>query len=261
MLGSTCSLLVFCCRFLQLSSREPPAGLELLTQLVGQKRSEDEGSLWRNLRLDWVRNWDKSCQTAIILSRFHHSGASHTPGASTKGPSASAVKALPSSACFAVDLNSCESTVLWRYLTSLHDHQRVLGWIGGAGQTSSAPRWPELAPEVVNSNTMCSTYMRENILDLLARYRRTFGVCAATEGADAAVYRRASRRSVFIPDELADLEQLLWRLAQGGGVMTSFPPVPQYRSPLSLDFHSCFITFCQDRNLQYLLYTYLEHYR
>lgn len=75
------------------------------------------------------------------------------------------------------------------------------------------------------------------------------------------VSRCVSRRSVFIPDELADLEQLLWRLAQGGGVMASTPPVPQYRSPLSLDFHSLFITFCQDHNLQYLLYTYLQHYR
>lgn len=50
------------------------------------------------------------------------------------------------------------------------------------------------------------------------------------------------------------MEQLMWRLAQGGGVMGSSPPVPQ-------DFHSLFITFCQDHNLQYLLYTYLEHYR
>lgn len=83
----------------------------------------------------------------------------------------------------------------------------------------------------------------------------------STRRADRAGSRRASRRSVFIPDELADLEQLLWRLAQGGGVMTSAPPVPQYRSPLSLHFHSFFITFCQNHNLQYLLYTYLEHYR
>ncbi|TNN00676.1 hypothetical protein fugu_011922 [Takifugu bimaculatus] len=194
-------------RWLQMILREPPAGVEVLTELVGPKRSEEEGSLWRNLRLDWARNWDKSCQTAITLSRRQHS-----------------------------DLSSCESAVLWRYLTSLHDH-RVLSWISGKGQTSGSPRWPELAPEVVNNNTMCSTYMRENILDLLAR------------------------RSVFIPDELADFEQLLWRLAQGGGVMASTPPVPQYRSPLSLDFHSLFITFCQDHNLQYLLYTYLQHYR
>lgn len=79
MLDSTCSLLVFWCRFLQMSSSEPPAALELLTTLVEQQRPADEGSLWRNLQLDWVRNWDKSCQTAIILSRLQHSGISIRP--------------------------------------------------------------------------------------------------------------------------------------------------------------------------------------
>lgn len=43
--------------------------------------------------------------------------------------------------------------------------------------------------------------------------------------------------------------------------MSSSPPIPQYRSPLGLDLHSLFITFCLDHSLQYLLYTYLEHYR
>lgn len=71
----------------------------------------------------------------------------------------------------------------------------------------------------------------------------------------------SSRRGLFIPEELADLEQLLWRLAQGGGVMAPSPPVPQYRSPLGLDLHAVFITFCLEHGLQYLLYTYLEHYR
>lgn len=65
--------------------KEPPAGVEVLTELVGQKQSEEEGSLWRNLRLDWVRNWDKSCQTAVTLSRRQHSGASTSSyGGSTK---------------------------------------------------------------------------------------------------------------------------------------------------------------------------------
>lgn len=43
--------------------------------------------------------------------------------------------------------------------------------------------------------------------------------------------------------------------------MASSPPVPQYHSPLGLDLHAVFITFCLDHGLQYLLYTYLEHYR
>lgn len=60
---------------------------------------------------------------------------------------------------------------------------------------------------------------------------------------------------------MADLQQLLWRLAQDGGVMAPSPPIPQYRSAQGLDFHAVFITFCLDHGLQYLLYTYLEHYR
>uniref|UniRef100_A0A672YJZ8 SPG11 vesicle trafficking associated, spatacsin n=1 Tax=Sphaeramia orbicularis TaxID=375764 RepID=A0A672YJZ8_9TELE len=133
------------------------------------------------------------------------------------------------------ELSSCDSAVLWNYLTALHDQRQVVQWIQNSN--SDAPGWPELTPELVNNNTACSTYMRESILDLLAR------------------------RGLFIPEELAVLEQLLWRLAQGGGVMAPSPPVPQYRSPLGLDLHSLFITFCLEHGLQYLLYSYLEHYR
>lgn len=66
-----------------------------------------------------------------------------------------------------LELTSCDSAVLWRYVTALHDQERVVSWING--DSCSAARWPELTPELVNNNTLCSTYMRENILDLLAR--------------------------------------------------------------------------------------------
>uniref|UniRef100_A0A672YKB5 SPG11 vesicle trafficking associated, spatacsin n=1 Tax=Sphaeramia orbicularis TaxID=375764 RepID=A0A672YKB5_9TELE len=175
-------------------------GEELLKNVVDLRKPEDAG-LWMNIKLDWVRNWDQSSRTAVLLSRLH----------------------------------SCDSAVLWNYLTALHDQRQVVQWIQNSN--SDAPGWPELTPELVNNNTACSTYMRESILDLLAR------------------------RGLFIPEELAVLEQLLWRLAQGGGVMAPSPPVPQYRSPLGLDLHSLFITFCLEHGLQYLLYSYLEHYR
>lgn len=70
-----------------------------------------------------------------------------------------------------------------------------------------------------------------------------------------------SRRGLFIPDELEDLQRLLWRLAQGGGVMATAPSLPRYRSSQGLDLHALFITFCLDHGLQYLLYTYLQHHR
>ncbi|XP_076588606.1 spatacsin isoform X2 [Chaetodon auriga] len=195
-------------RVVQMGCKAAGGGEEVLEELVRQRRSEEDGGLWRNLRLDWVRNWDQSCQTAVLLSRLQHT-----------------------------ELSSCDPAVLWRYLTALHDRRRVVDWIDWNKETSSASRWPELTPELVNNNTVCSTYMREDILDQLAR------------------------RRLFIPEELADLEQLLWRLAQGGGVMASSPPVLQYRSPLGFDLHSLFVAFCLDHSLQYLLYTYLEHFR
>lgn len=73
-----------------------------------------------------------------------------------------------------LELTSCDSAVLWHYLTSLHDQRRAVSWIDGKGEASGDPRWPELIPELVSGFTACSTYMKENILDLLARYGRHF---------------------------------------------------------------------------------------
>uniref|UniRef100_A0A8C9YSA6 SPG11 vesicle trafficking associated, spatacsin n=1 Tax=Sander lucioperca TaxID=283035 RepID=A0A8C9YSA6_SANLU len=114
-------------------------GEAVLGALAGQRTSQGDEGLWRNVRLDWVRNWDQSCQTAVLLSRLQHT-----------------------------EVTSCDSALLWRYLTALHDQQRVVDWIQ-SGEASGGSRWPELTPELVNSNTVCSSYMREQILDLLAR--------------------------------------------------------------------------------------------
>ncbi|KAM4733870.1 spatacsin [Anableps anableps] len=179
---------------------------EVLKELV-EPSPEEVGELWRNLRLDWVKNWDQNCQTAVLLSRLQH-----------------------------IELSCCDPSVLWRYLTAFHDQQKVVDWIHDQ-RTSNSPCWPDITPEMVNNNTVCSIFFKENILDFLAR------------------------KGVFIPEEMSDLEQLLWRLAQGVGLMASSPPIPQYCSPMGLNLHSVFIAFCLEHNLQYLLYTYLEHYR
>uniref|UniRef100_A0A3B5L2L6 Spatacsin C-terminal domain-containing protein n=1 Tax=Xiphophorus couchianus TaxID=32473 RepID=A0A3B5L2L6_9TELE len=181
-----------CSRLPQMVHKELD-GEEVLKELVGQS-SEEEGELWRNLRLDWVKTWDQS------------------------------------------QLSCCDPAVLWHYLTAFHHHQKVVDWIHNQ-RTFGSPCWPDITPEMVNNNTVCSIFFKENILDLLAG------------------------KGVFIPDEMSDLEQLLWRLAQGAGLMTSSPPVSQYCSPVGLNLHSVFIALCLEHNLQYLLYTYLEHYR
>ncbi|TMS05935.1 Spatacsin [Larimichthys crocea] len=140
-------------------------GDEVLEDLLGPKRSEEDGVLWRNLRLDWVRNWDQSCQTAVLLSRLQHT-----------------------------DLTSCDSAVLWRYLTALHDQRRVVDWIDWNGETSGASRWPELTPELVNNNTVCSTYMRENILDLLASLKKNIKSLTETNAVDGSLQGVHQRR-------------------------------------------------------------------
>ena len=65
----------------------------------------------------------------------------------------------------------------------------------------------------------------------------------------------------MVQEELCDLQLLLWRLSQGGGVMSGSPSLPQYRSPLGLDLHSLFISLCVKHSLHFLLYSYLQHHR
>lgn len=167
--------------------REAGAGEEVLEELASHRRTEEDGGLWRNLRLDWVRNWDQSCQTAVLLSRLQHTGRLQQPSDHLNRTRTKMVPEGLNGFCLfgrfhsllkefslfsSLELTSCDSAVLWRYLTALHDQRRVVDWIQNE-ETSSGSRWPELTPELVNNNTVCSTYMRERILDLLARYSST----------------------------------------------------------------------------------------
>lgn len=238
-------------------------GEEVLKELLGHRRPEEKEELWRNLRLDWVKNWDLSCQTAVLLSRLQHTGkerARTRPAAALPAPQVCVCSNRPpeQDPCGVCppELSCGDAAVLWRYLTALHDQQRVVDWLQ-AQRTGSPSCWPEITPQLVNEHTACSTSMKETVLDLLARYGT-----APTSWSTLTVNRVqrcpccVSRGGQFVPDEVSDLELLLWRLAQGGGLMTSPPPLPQ-----GLDLHSVLILFCLERSLQYLLYTYLDHYR
>ncbi|XP_076863202.1 spatacsin [Brachyhypopomus gauderio] len=182
---------------------------KVIQEIVGGPRPPSSQSLLGSLRLDWVTHWDNNTQKSLLLSR------------------------LPDSM-----LGSCDPTVLWSYLTSLHDQDRITAWLTSmAAQQSgstAAPQWPPLTPAIVDEHSQCSGYMRDQILDMLAR------------------------QDVFVQSEMSDFEQLLWRLGQAGGVMrpSRDPPVPQFQ-----DFHARFVQHCLENNLQYLLYTYLEHYK
>uniref|UniRef100_A0A8D0G645 SPG11 vesicle trafficking associated, spatacsin n=1 Tax=Sphenodon punctatus TaxID=8508 RepID=A0A8D0G645_SPHPU len=137
------------------------------------------------------------------------------------------------------ELKSCNPEVLWMHLTSWHDWQNVCSWIEESQDRTVSvqqAKWPPLTPDIIDRNTLCSGCMRNEILDKLAR------------------------NGVFVPSELEDFELLLQRLAHVGGVMQKPHPVPEYKATGGLDFHTSFILYCVERNLQYLLYTYLDYY-
>uniref|UniRef100_A0A8C5JPC0 SPG11 vesicle trafficking associated, spatacsin n=1 Tax=Junco hyemalis TaxID=40217 RepID=A0A8C5JPC0_JUNHY len=137
------------------------------------------------------------------------------------------------------ELKSCSAEVLWMHATAQHDWLRICSWVEEA-EPSQAPcgsaAWPPLSPDIVDRSTLCSPYMRQDILNKLAR------------------------KGIFVPSELEDFELLLQRLLCLGGVLQNPHPVPKYSSASGLDFHTQFVLHCLEHSLQYLLYTYLDYY-
>uniref|UniRef100_A0A8B9GUZ2 Spatacsin C-terminal domain-containing protein n=1 Tax=Astyanax mexicanus TaxID=7994 RepID=A0A8B9GUZ2_ASTMX len=133
-------------RVLQISQSEVE-NRALLQEMHGPLSSSFQ-SLLGSVRLDWVRHWDNNTQKTVLLSR------------------------LPEPL-----LGSCDPAVLWSYLTSLHDQTRNTAWLTSMAaqdrENTAAPQWPALTADIVNGNTCCSGYMRDQILDMLARLRKT----------------------------------------------------------------------------------------
>ncbi|XP_041325115.1 spatacsin-like isoform X2 [Pyrgilauda ruficollis] len=137
------------------------------------------------------------------------------------------------------ELRTCSAEVLWMHLTAQHDWLSICSWIEES-EPSQAPcdraAWPPLRPDIVDRSTLCSPYMRQDILTKLAR------------------------KGIFVPSELEDFELLLQRLSCLGGVLQNPHPVPKYSTASGLDFHAQFVLHCLEHSLQYLLYTYLDYY-
>lgn len=162
--------------------------------------------------LQWAHQWDKLIQEGILVSRRSEQ-----------------------------ELRLCPPQVLWSHLTSLHAWPKVFTWIAASVQQGSLQRseggeWPPLTIDIVDQNSLCSPYMRHEILDLLAR------------------------SGIFVTSELRDFDLLLQRLASNGGPMQEPHPVPQYSTQEGQDFHTQFILYCIQNTLPYLLYTYLDYY-
>ncbi|XP_053844027.1 spatacsin isoform X2 [Vidua macroura] len=137
------------------------------------------------------------------------------------------------------ELKTCSPEVLWMHLTAQHDWLSICSWIEES-EPSQAPcgpaAWPPLSPDIVDRSTLCSPYMRQDILNKLAR------------------------KGIFVQSELEDFELLLQRLSCLGGVLQNPHPVPKYSTASGLDFHAQFVLHCLEHSLQYLLYTYLDYY-
>ncbi|CAL8360699.1 unnamed protein product [Lota lota] len=129
---------------------------------------------------------------------------------------------------------SCDAETLWYHLTALNNQRRLSRWIQSS-EDSSTPCWPHITPQLVRKHTACCSCTREHLLNLLARKR------------------------IFAEGEELDL--LMCRLVQVGGVMCDSAPSPRYHPPIGPELHAHFITHCLNNNLQYLLYTYLQHHR
>ncbi|KAJ7397803.1 Spatacsin [Pitangus sulphuratus] len=149
------------------------------------------------------------------------------------------IKEIASREIASVKLKTCSPEVLWMHLTARHDWLSICSWLEESEPRQAlcgAAAWPPLTPAVVDRNTLCSSYMRHEILNKLAR------------------------NGIFVPSELEDFELLLQRLSCLGGVLQNPHPVPKYSSASGLDFHAQFVLHCLQHNLQYLLYTYLDYY-
>ncbi|XP_043836659.1 LOW QUALITY PROTEIN: spatacsin [Dromiciops gliroides] len=162
--------------------------------------------------LSWAQWWDGPTRESILL-----------PRRSTE------------------ELKSCSPEVLWMHFTAHHDCLSIFSWIEELQtQDGCVPlqqaKWPLLTVDVIDQNTCCNSYLRNEILDKLAR------------------------NGIFITSELEDFELLLLRLSRIGGVMQDPFPVRNYTSRDGLDFHAQFLLYCLEHSLQLLLYVYLDYY-
>ncbi|KAM6182026.1 spatacsin [Erethizon dorsatum] len=185
----------------------------VLDSLLKYDHKDEFNKQDHKIALNWAEWWDHPTQEYILLPRISpEEYKSHSPEA------------------------------LWRYLTAHHDWLSITLWIGEFHTQKNyvslqQNKWPPLTVDVIDQNTCCNNYMRNAILDKLAR------------------------NGIFLASELEDFELFLLRLRRIGGVIQDTLPVQNYKTKEGWDFHSQFILYCLEHGLQHLLYVYLDYYR
>lgn len=74
---------------------------------------------------------------------------------------------------FNTELSTCNPEVLWMHLTAQHDWLNICSWIEESEPNQTLcgqANWPTLTADIVDRNMLCSGYMRNDILNKLARY-------------------------------------------------------------------------------------------
>uniref|UniRef100_A0A8C9EUA4 SPG11 vesicle trafficking associated, spatacsin n=1 Tax=Pavo cristatus TaxID=9049 RepID=A0A8C9EUA4_PAVCR len=121
---------------------EPSKHLATLESLMGGDGRRVPSREVR-LMLDWAQWWDELLQDMILLPRTQGQG-------------------------FA----TCNPEALWMHLTAQHDWLHISSWIEEFEPSHSLcgqSKWPPLTASIVDQNTLCSGYMRSDILNKLAR--------------------------------------------------------------------------------------------
>eukprot|EP00071_Canis_lupus_P018325 XP_013964965.1 spatacsin isoform X2 [Canis lupus familiaris] len=95
--------------------------------------------------LNWAQWWNQLTQESILLPRISPE-----------------------------EYKSCSPEALWSYLTAHHDWSSISLWIEEFQAQNSCVllqqnKWPLLTVDVIDQNTCCNNYMRNEILDQLAR--------------------------------------------------------------------------------------------
>ncbi|XP_070543106.1 spatacsin-like isoform X2 [Ptychodera flava] len=154
--------------------------------------------------LEWVRTWDEETKQRILLDRVFHSNDSSL-------------------------LTTFDPKTRWQYLLSHNLWDKICQWIN---EDSS-----EITAEMLNDMSHCTTYVKDRVLDEMAR------------------------RGLFSSEELASFEKLLHRLSRSGSLMVK-PHTLSKSTILSVDdFNAKFIGFCLQHCLPNVLYFYLDFFR
>ncbi|XP_007619545.2 spatacsin isoform X1 [Cricetulus griseus] len=184
----------------------------ILDTFLKHDQKDEFNDQHQRIALNWAHWWDQQTQECILLPRISpEEYKAHSPDS------------------------------LWRYLTARHDWSNISLWIEEFQTQETGPphqnKWPPLSADIIDQNTCCNNYMKNKILDKLAR------------------------SGTFLASELEDFELFLLRLSRIGGVMQDALPVQSYRASGGWDFHSHFILYCLEHDLQHLLYVYLDYYK